>query len=790
MKGGAIESPECGLAHWGLLPGQTYNIGRTEGDVKCSKDSSVSRSHARINVLTGGTGDKPEVMLEDVGTKYGTHLNDGILLESQRLADNDGTISRALKKPVKLKDNDRMRFGVAYSIFRLKWVQLEVTTSMLKDKKPLDSWLMEIDSGTKVRPQWTENTTHLAMNTISLSVKVVNCLAKGVPIVTPEYFRDYICSLKSKQQLPQVSAYTPPVSQSDSENQLRGPNISFGINKERKHLFEGKIFVFLSLKQLKDNETPISLAGGSSILWTESCTSDNITANHIVIQPPGSKNSQSQMTSSTSSLWTSLSSHLTAKGLISCPPTHIYLAIVHCSIASFCNPSRQPTAVLPPVVPTQAKQAYQIRAPDTQSTLGLPKSKPLGSNMVNDTVSTKGSDTFRTPQSKPPPVKIEVLLPSDSQTQVIDADVETQDPYLAPVDLQEKSSSGEFSISTGSKKRGRNSSDEDSVDKDTSERPLAKKPFSQSKTEALVDILETGKENISNNFFKSKKDAVIEEEDIFGLKDVENPNKRTHSDSETAPLQSQDKRARHSSGEDDIFGFGEITKPSKAATTFPSASEILKSEKKACMKDEDLYGSEELNPTASEASNEKSSSIQKNKMAKFTSGHDENQNVATESSSSLKHSSTLDTTGFLGKGDITVKTEVKTEYTEDGVSDNVSVLSKSMVKISLLNMFRPEASKPAYVPSPCEDDLGKPVVNFKKFKKQSLDKSKKIVNLVKYVPSELNQSGINEWFNQNKDYTRREQEREVLEKQSQDFWNFHNSQNLGKKKAANPFSRK
>jgi len=804
--GGIIDGSECGLPQWGLIPGQTYTVGRTEGEVKCSKDSSVSKTHARINVLTGGTGDRPEVMLEDVGSKYGTHLNDGILAESQRLADNDGKISRALKKPVKLKDNDRMRFGVAYSIFRLKWVKLDVTSSMLKDKKTLDSWLMEIEEGTKVQSQWTDKTTHLAMNSISLSIKVVNCLAKGVPIVTPEYFRDYSCSLKSKQKLPQVSDYTPPVSQSDSESQLRGPDISFHINKERKELFTGKTFVFLASQQQKLNQPPISLAGGSSTLWTDSCSLDTITADHIIIQPPGAKNSQSQMTSSTSSLWTNLSAHLSAKSLISCPATHIYLAIVHCSTNSFCNPSRKPVPVFPAVVPTQAKQSYQIRAPETQSTMGLTKSKPLGSNMVSDTLSTtKGSEMFKTPQSKPvtttTAVKLEVLVPPESQTQIVDDEGETQDPFLTPADTAPALSSinnapviSATNTSTrGSQKRGRNSSDDDTLENINATAPLAKKPFSQSSTEAGSAILGTGKENVANNSCQSTLAACKEDEtDIFGLDDVEsNPKKRVLSDPEAVPLQSQEKRARHSSGEDDIFGFGEptklkVNKPSESSTQMPKSE---KSSKQANDDDDDLFGFEEpkrsvkksisMMQQSSSGSSGGSLSTEKNTTVKMTSRQDENQNMT--AGSKVSNLSKLDSTGFLGKEDITVKSEVKTEYIEDTAGD-ISELSKSMVKVTLLNMFRPDTPKPAYVPSPNSDQLGKPVVNFKKFKKQSLDKTMTVINLVKYVPMDLNQTGIDEWFNQNKDYTRREEEQVVIEKQSEDFWNFHNSQGQSQKK--------
>jgi len=801
MMGGAIEGPDCGLAQWGLLPGQTYTIGRTEGDVKCSKDPSVSRSHARINVLTGAAEGRPEVMLEDVGTKYGTHLNDGILAESQRLADNDGRISRALKKPVKLKDNDRMRFGVAYSIFRLKWVKMEVITSMLKDKKSLEAWLTEIESGTKVHPQWTESTTHLAMTNISLSVKVVNCLAKGVPIVTPEYFRDYSCSLKSKQKLPLVSDYTPPVSQSDSENQLRGPDISFKINKERKNLFTDKTFVFLSQKQQNDNKTPINLAGGSTILWTDFSILETITPSHIVIQPPGSKNSQSQMTSSTSSLWTKLSSHLASKSLISCPATHIYLAIVHCSTTSHCNPGRQPAPVLPAVVPTQARQQYQVRAMDTQSTLGLGKSKPLGSNVVSDTLSTKSSETFKTPQSKVPAVKLEVLVPSDSQTQVLDDDAETQQPFLTPVstapDLPPKPNNSDIPILGGGQKRGRSSSDEEASENVASKAPLAKRPFNNlGANEAALDVLGSEKENVANNSCKQTLSvSIVEEADIFGENDDENPKK-----GETASFQSQKKRARHSSGEDDIFGFGESVVKPKAPKALKTSTQLSKVKKISSNDEEDMFGFDNTKstdkktissaiPTPSESSCG-AFSMQKCNTVDIKSNQDENRNIASRSSSMLS-STKLDTTGFLGKGDITVKSEIKTEYYEDSTAAvDISALSRSLVKVTLLSMLRPNTSKPVYVPSPNADQLGKPVVNFKRFKKQSLDKTRTVINLVKYVPSDLNQSGINEWLTQNKDFSKREQEKEVMEKQSEDFWNFHNSQNQGKKMAKNPFSRK
>eukprot|EP00092_Neocalanus_flemingeri_P092321 GFUD01117184.1.p1 GENE.GFUD01117184.1~~GFUD01117184.1.p1 ORF type:complete len:829 (+),score=224.00 GFUD01117184.1:76-2562(+) len=811
MSGGAIDVTECGLVQWGLVPGQTYTVGRVEGEVLCAKDSSVSKTHARITVLSGGNGDRPEVMLEDVGSKYGTHLNDGILAESQRLADNDGKISRALKKPVKLKDNDRMRFGVAYSIFRLKWISLVVTSSMLNDKKVLNSWLMEIETGTKVQSQWNDTITHLAMNTISLSIKVVNCLAKGVPIVTPEYFRDYNSSLKSKQRLPSVTEYTPQVSQSDSESQLRDPQISFQINNDRSHLFTGKTFVFLEPKQQAENLPPITLSGGTAMLWTDATPLDTITSDHIVIKPKGVTNSQSQMTPASSSLWNTLSAVLAKQSLVSCPATNIYLAIVHSSIANFCNPSRRPSSVVPPVIPTQAKQSYPVRAPETlstMSTLGLVTTNPL-SNKVSETLSTKGSDIFKTPQAKAnvkttAAANIEILE-AESQTQICEANLgETQAPFLTPVETSKLRTTDIPDINSSTrtaKKRGRVSSDEDNLEMDTSTVPLAKKPFSQTTNDAEGDIYGTGKENIVNNSCQSTealKDSVPnppdnDEADIFGLNAHDkNSKKRILSDTETVPIQSQEKRARHSSG-DDIFGFGEPSN-SKVSKTFENSSKKSDNSLKALDRDdEDLFGFEEppkkakkmFNPISQENNKGSSSSVSVSTARTIsTYAEDENQNMT--AGLKVSNITKFESTGFLGKEDITIKSEVKTEYVED-TSGDVSALSASLVKVTLLNLFRPSTPKPSYVPSPNPEHLGKPVVNYKRFKKQSVDKSRAVISLVKYVPSDLNQTGIDEWFNQNKDVTRREQEREVLDKQSEDFWNFHNSQSQGKMK--NPFSR-
>merc|ERR1719167_1575981 len=252
------------------MPGNSYTVGKDgKTDIEgVGNDQSVSKLHGKFTVGPPVVGGKPEVTLEDIGSKYGIHLNSGILSESQRLAKtNSGMVSKAVSKPVKLKDNDRIRFGVMFSIFRLKWITLCVTSSMLKTKRQVETWLEGLEPGKKLEAQWSEATTHLTMTSISLSLKVVNCLAKGIPIVTPEYFRDYLSCLQSRQRLPDTGDYVPPVTENQSESQLRDPNISFRVNKSRSRLFAGITFVFLTNKALQATLQPTTLAGGKTRLW-------------------------------------------------------------------------------------------------------------------------------------------------------------------------------------------------------------------------------------------------------------------------------------------------------------------------------------------------------------------------------------------------------------------------------------------------------------------------------------------------------------------------------------------
>ena len=238
-----------------------------------------------------------------------------------------------------MKDNDRVRLGVAYTIFRLIWSELHVTSSMLRtkaDKQSLVAMMKKIDSRLELESQMTDSTTHLVMDRISLSNKVVRCLAKCVPIVSSQYFRDLVQCLNTRQKLPLESAYLPPVA--ETELQLRDHSISFCLNPARGKLLAGKTFVFLSEEQHRETSPCCRLAGGRAVLWSKKADMETITASHVVIKPPA--NISQAVKSQEGLVWAAVSAALRAQDRVSVSHTDIFLAIVHCSTDFYCNTER------------------------------------------------------------------------------------------------------------------------------------------------------------------------------------------------------------------------------------------------------------------------------------------------------------------------------------------------------------------------------------------------------------------------------------------------------------------
>ena len=716
---------------WGLVPGSIYKIGRMEGDITCPQDSSVSKRHASITVMTRSPQARPEVVLEDVGSKFGTHLNDGILAESQRLATNKG-VSRALKKPRVMAPGDRVRFGVAYSIFRLMWIDLEVTGSMLRDKEErsnLAGWLETV--GAKLQDSMTDKTSHLVMSNISLSIKVVNCLAKGVPIVTSQFFRDLGQSITTRQPLPLEENFVPPVSNNSSESVLRDPSISFQVNYERAKLFAEKRIIFFDKKQFQQNRLSCQLAGADVIMWEDGMDIVSITREDVVIKPVSVSNKET---------WADVSTRLTSLSVAPCPHTEIYLAIVHCSTANHCNPARRSKLLGGATdVPDGNKiGGLKVLAADTCSVSGTPQSRSGGPRVqVSETPSAKVSTDPVTRSVKAPTLGETPVLETPSRPKRRRSSQEDEDTQQPPSKVS--------IIVQGQGQRGEDTRcrSPDDIFSKNDEKVISPKDNSKSP----VELFTMSKQIESQHEISNKDDD--EEDDLFGFGVVQPKKKRVLSPPEKSQFGgTQQKRSRHEENiEDDLFGFEAVKKE-------PPEPPI---EEKMMSLTPDVMNGPGVNR---EENNKKHPEPEYVEYSRIVQSSD----------------------GFIGKPDI-IKKEVKDETLGNS---EVSALS---VTVAMISMLRPSTSRPSYVEHPDPKQHGRPVANFKKFKKQQFDKPRTAIALKTHILGDNDQTRIEDWFKDNTVVTAKEDEAEQTSKKAEEFWDFESSQANKHQRKTNPFSR-
>ncbi|XP_046843588.1 nibrin-like [Xenia sp. Carnegie-2017] len=205
-------------------------VGRKECSIKIDGDQSVSRKHARINVLKEGP-EKFQVFLKDV-SKYGCFIND---VKCQSF------------EAVELKHNDKITFGSQNSSYRLKYESLLVFASCLNqsNKRHMKAQLSKL--GGAVVNEWKKGCSHLIMEALSFTVKVIYALVTCIPIVKPSFFDDLVMAVDTKNELPLAKNYMPPI----KEELIDPKTVSFHPNEARRSVFLGKLFLFSDQKQVK-----------------------------------------------------------------------------------------------------------------------------------------------------------------------------------------------------------------------------------------------------------------------------------------------------------------------------------------------------------------------------------------------------------------------------------------------------------------------------------------------------------------------------------------------------------
>ncbi|NXA78559.1 NBN protein, partial [Thryothorus ludovicianus] len=312
-----------------LLSGVEYVVGRKNCTILIQDDQSISRSHAVLTVSQPETNSSqslsvPVLTVRDT-SKYGTFVNGSKL--------NGASVS--------LQSGDRINFGVFESKFRVEYEPLVVCSSCLDgdQKNALHQAIQQL--GGLVVNEWTKECTHLVMLSVKVTVKTICALICARPIIKPEFFSELIRAIQSRQQLPNHESFYPPV----DEPSIGSDNLDLSEHHERKKIFSGKTFVFLTAKQHKKLGPAVVLGGGEVKLVTEGRKEmPFLFSPEVCVVDVGLPNSQISGSGSQTSWTDSILTVLESKNLRAIPEAEIGLAVIFMSTEKYCNPQKKPAS--------------------------------------------------------------------------------------------------------------------------------------------------------------------------------------------------------------------------------------------------------------------------------------------------------------------------------------------------------------------------------------------------------------------------------------------------------------
>lgn len=134
-------------------------------------------------------------------------------------------------------------------------VVVTVTSGIKSTQKPILKQNIEFLGGT-ITSNWYNKCTHVTVNEVILTSKVLCAVIKGVPIVTCEYWDTYVHNVKNNLLLPEAVDFKPVCSEI-----ILNRNVCFKYNPERTTLFKDKIFVFLTAHEKTNLNEMIEMAG-------------------------------------------------------------------------------------------------------------------------------------------------------------------------------------------------------------------------------------------------------------------------------------------------------------------------------------------------------------------------------------------------------------------------------------------------------------------------------------------------------------------------------------------------
>lgn len=315
------------IVHY-LLVGETYTVGSEDAWITIPNDSSISKNHAVFTLMHSENNlNNPEELatltIKDIGSKHGTYVNKTRIIPDGILPDE-----------LKLKVGDKITFGNCESSYEVCYEPLIITTFCFQSRETTSLKEMVKKLGGCIISKWLKCCTHLVINEIKVTSKVVCAMVSLRPIVTIGYFEDLIHSIQKQMAHPDPEQYRPKL----NESFFTEGNISICLNPERTTLFKNKTFICMSNEQYDRLHFIITSASGKIMLLDINqkikmsllLHSDTVV---IKYKPLLGKMRSPQYTE-----YKRIEKKLKRKKKRVILESEIGFAIIYCSIEQYCNP--------------------------------------------------------------------------------------------------------------------------------------------------------------------------------------------------------------------------------------------------------------------------------------------------------------------------------------------------------------------------------------------------------------------------------------------------------------------
>lgn len=288
-------------------------IGKTQSSDLVLVDASISREHAEITTSRNG------VIISDK-SKYGVFNMNEETKQYEKIDKNINVSSGTIRFGVKDKE---------FVISKASFIVLTSNIANIGAKKQLCDLIRKI--GGKVVNDWTPDVTHLTMDTLIMTPKVSVALAKSVPIVSIDYWKEIIKGMTELIELPDPSNFAPRKDSTSDNHYFEESAVK--VNTARSSLFAGKQFLFYFESHATTFRELITAAGGEIVVLqskTNFPSKSFLDKNTIYVAPP--------------KLGAGIEKHnkvvafMRQNGRRPIDQVEIHLAILYCNIEKHCNP--------------------------------------------------------------------------------------------------------------------------------------------------------------------------------------------------------------------------------------------------------------------------------------------------------------------------------------------------------------------------------------------------------------------------------------------------------------------